>query len=109
MQCRHHFATGAGLATAAFASDKPNATHLDQVPEPRLQLFAGGRCKKVVGLDLLAEGMTGEAEVLAVHQRPPLDLSPSKSRRRRPSGGASGAREGESDLVAWSRLTKQLA
>lgn len=99
--------TQSGLPAADIGRDQTDAAQVQQVPEADLQFAVRGRKEEILGEQVAAEGVAGEAEVLAVHQR---SSSPSRrSARRRPAAGASGARDGVSVLQGRSRLTKQLA
>ena len=71
MERGEDLAGAAGLAAAAVAGDEADAAHLEEVSEADLELLGGGGREEVLGLDLVGEGMSGEAEVLAVHVSPP--------------------------------------
>jgi hypothetical protein len=74
VQCMKHFSTAAGFSAAAVAGYKADASQFDEVRESNLELFGRGGGKELVGLDLVAEGMMGQAEVLSVHLRAPLEV-----------------------------------
>ena len=67
-------AGAAGLAAAGVAGDESDATHLEQVSEPDLELLGGGGREEILGLDLAGERVLGQSEVLAVHVSPPLGM-----------------------------------
>jgi hypothetical protein len=97
-------ARGARLATAAVASDEPDAAQVEQMREADIELAAAGRGKEVVGGDLLAEGVARQCEVFAVHGQ----KSSSSLRSGKPGAGTLAVL-GVRSLVPWSRRTKQLA
>src|SRR5690606_14491046 len=94
------FAADGGLAAAALAGAETDTAQLNEVAEPRLELMRSGGDEEVGGLDVLAEGVTGEAEVSAIHQRSPFFTSSSEKRR---------AELGTWSLAGLARCTKQLA
>ena len=59
--------TAASFSASAITGDEPDAAHIDEVCEADLELLVRGCEEKLLGFDLVAEGMLGEAEVLAVH------------------------------------------
>ena len=65
--------TAAGFSASAIAGDEPDAPQIDEVCEADLKLLVRGCEEKLVGFDLVAEGMLGEAEMLTVHVNAPSD------------------------------------
>jgi hypothetical protein len=61
----------AGFATTAVAGDEADAAQFDEVSETHLELFARDGEEELVGFDLVAEGMPGKTEVLAIHVKTP--------------------------------------
>ena len=66
--------TAASFSASAITGDEPDAAHIDEVCEADLELLVRGCEEKLLGFDLVAEGMLGEAEVLAVHVNDPSDF-----------------------------------
>jgi hypothetical protein len=74
VQSMKHLSTAASFSAAAVAGDEADTSELDEVSESDLELFGGGGGEELVGFDLVAEGMVGQAEVLAVHLRAPRSV-----------------------------------
>ena len=95
----------AGLAAAAVAGDEADAAQVEQMREADVEFARGPGEKEIVGGDLRAEGMAGEAKVFAVHDQ----KSSSRWRKERPEGGVVAGRVAVRVFVPWSRRTKQFA
>jgi hypothetical protein len=87
-----HLAADGGLAAPGLAGDEADATQVEEVAQAHLQLGRGGGGEQILRCEVLPEGVTGEAEVLAVHGQSSFFA---RSARRSPSG--------------FSRFTKQFA
>ena len=90
VQAGGDLAADGGLARADLAGDQADAAQLDQVLQARLGFAGGCGGEQVIGLRGRVEGVGGEAEVFAVHQR----ASSSSGRRavRAQQAQAAGAR-----------------
>jgi hypothetical protein len=66
-------ATAAGFSASAITGNEADAPQIDEVREADLEFLVRGCEKKLVGFDLVAEGMLGESEVLTVHVNAPFD------------------------------------
>ena len=91
MERGDHLAADGGLAASGLAGDEADAAQIEEVAQAHLQLGHGGGGEEILDGEVLGEGVTGEAEVLAVHGQTSFLA---RSARRRPSG--------------CSRFTKQL-
>ena len=87
--------TDGGLPAAGLAGHEADAAQVEQVLEPDLQLLGGG--EEILGGEVLCEGVTGEAEVLAVHVTPPQGHLGAE---RRADGRHGGRAAGEE---AWQK------